>query len=239
MPQPARLRATVEDIFDHAAGLRSLVLKPERPAPRFRPGQFLHLAVDEWDPSRHWPESRPFSLASPPESRDRLQITVSEVGPYTRRIMETKPGDTVWVKLPYGEFIVESLDTTPAILVAGGTGVAPFVSLAASSVQLKGPIQLLYGVRRPDLLIYRDALDKAARDKKRFIWRPFVEHGDAGDATRGSLSVDAVFEAAESMGARSAAVIYLSGPPPMIESLTAELRRAGVSSDRVRVDAWT
>ena len=154
MAQPVRIRAQVAEVIDHAPGLRSLILKPERPAPRFRPGQFLHLAIDQWDPSSHWPDSRPLSVASPPESRDVLRITVSEVGRFTRRIMEVAAGDTVWVKMPYGEFVVESTEATPAVLVAGGTGVAPFVSLATSASAIGGSVRLLYGVRQPDLLIY-------------------------------------------------------------------------------------
>jgi NAD(P)H-flavin reductase len=238
MPQPVRLRATVEQIIDHAAGLRSLVLKPERPAPRFRPGQFLHLALDQWDPSSHWPDSRPLSVASPPDSRDRLRITVSEVGRFTTRIMSTAPGDTVWLKLPYGEFVVESRETAPAVLVAGGTGVAPFVSLVTSTSPMEGPVRLLYGVRRAELLVYRDDLDEAARRHPQFSWRAFVEDGASDGSARGRLSVEAVLAAMDTTGAPSAAVIYLSGPPAMIDTLTVGLAGAGIPPERIRVDAW-
>ena len=238
MPQPVRLRATVQEVIDHAPGLRSLVLVPERSVPRFRPGQFLHLAVDPWDPSTHWPDSRPLSLASPPESRRELRVTVSEVGRFTARIMKAQPGDTVWLKLPYGEFVVESRHTSPAILVAGGTGVAPFISLAASKLALEGPARLLYGVRHPDLLIYRADLDAAAQRNPEFSWQAFLEEGEFAGAARGRLSVQGVLEAAESAGSRSPAVFYLSGPPAMISDLTAGLSQAGIESERIRCDAW-
>ena len=58
MPQPARLKARITEIIDHAPGLRSLYLEPERRVPRFKPGQFLHLAIDPYDPSE---------LTKPPE----------------------------------------------------------------------------------------------------------------------------------------------------------------------------
>lgn len=236
MPQPVRLRATVEQVIDHAPGLRSLVLKPERAVPRFRPGQFLHLAVDPWDPSAHWPDSRPFSLASPPESRDRVRITVSEVGRFTARIMQCEAGDTVWLKLPYGDFVVESRDGAPAVLVAGGTGVAPFISLAASTIPFAGPVRLLYGVRRPELLIYRDALDAAAQANPRLTWTAFTEEDPAEGLVHGRLSVDRVLDAAgEDI---SQAVFYLSGPPAMINDLRAGLGEAGIEPQRIRVDAW-
>ena len=46
-----------------------------------------------------------FSIASPPESREALRITVSAVGVFTRRMMALAVGDEVWVKLPYGDFV--------------------------------------------------------------------------------------------------------------------------------------
>ena len=238
MAQPVRIRARVAELVDHAPGLRSLILEPERSIPRFRPGQFLHLALDPWDPSSHWPDSRPLSVASSPESRDSVRVTVSEVGRFTARILEAAEGDTVWLKLPYGEFVVHSSESEPAILVAGGTGVAPFISLATSELALGGPVRLLYGVRRPDLLIYREALDEAARRNPQLKWEAFVEE-DAPEGTRaGRLSAEAALAAAKTTGSPATAVFYLSGPPEMISALTAGLTAAGVVPDRIRVDAW-
>lgn len=238
MPQPVRLRAVVEDVIDHAPGLRSLILRPERPAPRFRPGQFLHLALDPWNPSEHWPDSRPFSIASPPESRDRLRITVSEVGRFTARIMHTRAGDAVWLKLPYGEFVVKSSADRPAVLVAGGTGVAPFISLVTSDRALAGPVRLLYGVRRPELMIYRDVLDAAGHRNPQLSWTAFVEDGDTEGATPGRLSLAAVMTAVHAVEPVSPATVYLSGPPAMIADVRAGLLDASIESERIRLDAW-
>lgn len=207
--------------------------------PRFKPGQFLHLAVDPWDPSAHWPDSRAFSIASAPQSRDHLQITVSEVGRFTARVMTIKPGDTVWLKLPYGEFVVESREATPAVLVAGGTGVAPFVSLVTSTVALEGPVRLLYGVRRPDLLIYRGALDDAASRNPLFTWKAFVEEGESEGAVQGRLTSAAVIEAAAAVGGASVATLYLSGPPGMVQELSDALASEGINPQRICIDAWS
>ena len=63
-----KLNCVVEQVIDHGERVYTLALRPERPVPRFRPGQFLHLALDPYDPSGFWPESRVFSIASPPRS---------------------------------------------------------------------------------------------------------------------------------------------------------------------------
>ena len=112
-----KLACQVERIIHHGGHVYTVDLGPERPAPRFRPGQFLHLALDAYDPSGFWPESRVFSIASSPMQRDRLRITYSVQGRFTARMeKELAEGQWVWIKLPYGEFVVE--DTRDVVLFA-------------------------------------------------------------------------------------------------------------------------
>ncbi len=236
MTQPVRLHACIDAVIEHAPGLKSFVLVPERPAPHFAPGQFLHLALDPYDPSRHWPESRCFSLASPPEERQRLRITVSAVGAFTQRMMRLTRGDEVWIKLPYGDFVVNGAAGETVVLVAGGTGITPFMSLLASSATRPCAVRVLYGARRPDLLIFGEALAAAAKCWPDLRWTTFVEEGDAAGAKRGRLSAEAALREARAAGGR--ATFYLSGPPLMLESMRADLAAASIPADRIRIDAW-
>ena len=239
MAQPIRVRAKVTEIAVHAPNVRSFTLAPERPAPRFRPGQFLHLALDHYDPSQHWPESRVFSIASPPENRDRLRITVSAVGTFTKRMMQLREGDEVWVKLPFGDFVIEPQGTGPLILIAGGTGITPFVSfLASSGASASAPVRVLYGVRRSDLLIYRAVLDQAAQRFVDLRWQAFVEENAAAGERAGRLSVEAALSAAHDAGAPGTATFHLSGPPQMLRLFQSGLGAAGVPPAQVRADAW-
>lgn len=239
MAQPVRLRAVVAEVIDHAADLRSLVLTPERPPPRFRVGQFLHLAVDRYDPASHWPESRIFSIASSPDDRQLLRVTISAVGQLTRRMMQLHTGDEVWLKLPYGDFFVEARPETPAVLVAGGTGVTPFAALLSASVAPTGPTWLLYGARTRELLIYAPAARAAAARYHDLRCSFFVETGAPGDDARaGRLSVPDALAAARELGKPDATVFYLSGPPAMLAHFKRGLVASGVASDRVRIDAW-
>lgn len=51
---PQKLRCRVLETVDHGGQVHSLTLASERPAPRFLPGQFLHLALDEYNPGNFW-----------------------------------------------------------------------------------------------------------------------------------------------------------------------------------------
>ena len=58
---PQKLRCEVAEVLNHGEGVYSVFLKVDSPAPRFLPGQFLHLALDEYKPGDFWPDSHTFS----------------------------------------------------------------------------------------------------------------------------------------------------------------------------------
>jgi ferredoxin-NADP reductase len=247
MSMPRKLRCTVESITDHGGHVYTVDLRPQGMVPGFRPGQFLHLTVDPYDPADFWPESRVFSIASSPHDRSRIRICYSVKGRYTRKMEETlQVGGTVWIKLPYGEFFVE--DTSNAILVAGGTGISAFTAF----IEKLGPeaprlVTLVYGARTADLLLFQEMILTQLRRVPNFRAIFFLEAMDPGFAVRPA----ALNEAPVCLAGRisleqvrlhisdfSRNVFYLSGPPAMISTLGAGLRSLGISADRIRTDAW-
>lgn len=243
MPTPVKIPASVAEVLVHSDDLRSFVFEPERRAPQFLPGQFLHLALDPWDPSGHWPESRVFSIASSPLERERLRITVSSKGPYTRRMFdELTLGRRVWLKLPYGAFTFDATFDGRTVLFAGGSGVTPFVSflLWATVRHPAAAIDLYYGARASDLLIYRETLAgcraRGLRDLDVHCYAEAVRDEDAGAGiTTGTLSVREAWERLESP---REARYYLSGPKLMIDAFRRELLDRGVQPDAVLSDDW-
>jgi len=97
-----------------------------------------------------------FSIASSPRERQRLRICYAVKGRYTTRLeARLNVGAEVWVKLPYGEFVIA--DTSDAVLVAGGTGITAFTAfIEALTPEHPRPVWLVYGARSPDLLLFRD-----------------------------------------------------------------------------------
>jgi ferredoxin-NADP reductase len=233
---PQKLRCEVEDIIPHGERVYSLILRPERPVGRFLPGQFLHLALDEFQPGDFWPDSRPFSIASTPTELDRLRITYAVKGQFTSRMeQELHPGISVWIKLPYGEFTIQP--GSGACLLAGGTGVTAFTAfLAGLSTECPNPIWLLYGARQPELLIYRSMLEQSAsRCSNLHAWF-LAEHstGNAG-CLRGRIELERVWAF---VPFPLEVDYYLSGPPEMLCSLSKSLRENGVPAGQVHIDAW-
>jgi ferredoxin-NADP reductase len=239
-----KLACVVERITDHGERVYTLDLRPERPAPRFRPGQFLHLALDPYDPSGFWPESRVFSIASSPADRGSLRITYAVHGRFTERMAsEIEEGGRVWIKMPYGDFVIDS--PGDVALFAGGTGVSAFTAfLETLSPAADGRTHVLgYGARTAPLLIYKDVVDRCAARVPSLDVTFFVESGPIpssriGDPARwlpGRVSVDALWT---QLPRPPETDFYISGPPAMLTAIAADLRARRIAPEAIHIDAW-
>lgn len=232
-----KLECVVEQVIAHGDGVFSAVLRPERPLPRFRAGQFLHLAIDPYEATGFWPESRVFSIASAPSQRDRVRITYAVHGPFTTRMASTVvAGGNVWIKLPYGDFVIDA--RTDVALFAGGTGVTAFTAfLAGLAPETTQAVFLAYGARSSTLLIYRDLVEqcRARVPGLRVVY--FVER-DA-DRVPGALSGRvSVGEVWPKLRAPAETNFYVAGPPAMIDTIGKQLRQRKVAAEMIHVDAW-
>jgi ferredoxin-NADP reductase len=244
MPVTQKLACTVERIVNHGERVYTVALRPEHLVPRFRAGQFLHFALDPYDPSRFWPESRVFSIASSPTQRDLLHITYSVRGRFTARMeQELVEGRQVWIKMPYGEFVIDS--RADAVLFAGGTGIAAFTAFLDSlAPETRQPVTLAYGARSRRLWISRDVVERCAQlvssvDAVYFVEEPATddrtELGVGFDAQPGRVSVAAMWPR---LSRPLASSYYISGPPGMLHAVAQDLRAYGISSEAIHIDAW-
>ena len=223
-----KYRSEVVSVYNPVAGIRTVTLRPLEKAYKYNPGQFLHLALDEYDPARPWPESRCFSMQSSPDE-EMIKITFAAKGKFTGRMaLELAPGKVIYVKLPYGDLFSAGHDRQKSVFVAGGTGITPFLSLFTSKAfaAYQGP-KLYFGVRNPSHHLYAADLEKALEINPSFRLKLLNEEKD------GQLDIQKIF--AEN---GPAAVYFISGPPAMIKILKTSLAEKGVSADKVKTDDW-
>ena len=242
MATPQKICCTIKKIEDHGDHVYTVNLTPERLLPRFKPGQFLHLTLGDYDPSSFWPESRVFSIASSQNYRNILKISYSVRGRYTGRMEnELHEGMSVWVKLPYGDFVIQ--DANNVVLLAGGTGITAFIAyIDGLNNELNGNVFLAYGARKRELLLYRDLIDAKAEANDRFRSLYFLEDDD-GDSNYlnpnefliGCLSLEAIWNQLQEP---QSATYYIAGPPVMIQSFTTKLLSKNIKQEQIKVDAW-
>jgi ferredoxin-NADP reductase len=232
---PRKLQCKVAEIIDHGERVYSIVLKPNSPAPKFLPGQFLHLAMDPYSPGDFWPDSRAFSIASSPKEPDFLRITYAVKGKFTHRMeSELQCGDEVWVKLPYGEFIITA--ENDICLLAGGTGVTAFTAFL-SSLKSSYPklIYLFYGARKVELLVYRPLVESAANICTNLIPYYLIEQGQVSGFPNGRINLDEVWRLVPEP---KNITFYISGPPIMLKTLSLGLADRDIPVKRILMDAW-
>jgi ferredoxin-NADP reductase len=250
MANPVKIRATVELVTDHGNRVYTVSFVSQQRFPRFRPGQFLHLTVDPFDPtSGFWPESRVFSIASRAGS-NRVAIVYSVKGRYTQKMeSQLSAGVSVWLKLPYGDFIIDSANRKEedVVLIAGGTGIAPYVPYLEDLAESRTPgrrVLLVYGVREPSLCLFPELLARCAAIAPGFTLQLFAEQIPGGglpaavattDLLSGTLRLDHIVDASREL---KSPVFFISGPPTMVESFKNGLLDFGVAERRIRIDQW-
>jgi ferredoxin-NADP reductase len=156
------LAAEVAGAVAETPRVRTLVL--DVPGwPGHRAGQHLDVRLTAED---GYQAQRSYSIASAPE--DGLELTVErlddgEVSPYL--VDEAREGDQIEIRGPIGGYFVwEASDPAPLLLVAGGSGVVPLMSMVRHRAAAGGtaPVRLVYSSRTLEDVIYRAELDDLA-----------------------------------------------------------------------------
>src|SRR5262245_3341398 len=155
---------TVVALRDETATARTIVLQvPEWPG--HVAGQRVDLRVTAAD---GYSAVREYSIASAPRTDGRLELSIErlpggEVSPYLTQDLAI--GDLVELRGPIGGWFVWHQDQAePIQLVAGGSGIVPLMAMIRSRAASRSaaPFRLLYSVRNPDRVWYRDELQALA-----------------------------------------------------------------------------
>ncbi|WP_307807453.1 ferredoxin reductase [Naasia sp. SYSU D00948] len=230
--------ATLVDARMETPWSRTLVLD----APEARPslaGQSIDVRLTAED---GYTAQRSYSLASPAGTRP-IEITVDkiadgEVSPYL--VDQLGVGHMIEVRGPGGRFFTWTPDLPdPVLLVAGGSGVVPLMAMIRTREAAGGtaPMQLLYSVRTPEGLFYRDELDELAargRIDVRYVFTRTVPAGwphQAGRITRELLADFAMLPEHDPL-------VYVCGPTGFVEAAATHLVRLGHNPLRIKTERF-
>jgi ferredoxin-NADP reductase len=232
--QPARLLET----RDESESARTLVLQVADWDGHL-PGQHVDVRLTAPD---GYSTERSYSLAAPP-AEDRIELTVQlvpdgEVSPFL--VQDYAVGEVIEVRGPVGGWFVWLPEQTdPLLLVAGGSGVVPLMSIvrAHREVSSRAPLHLVYSVRTIDDAYYRDEL------------RAQPEDGDGPDLTfaftrkapdgwprqPGRLTADDLRLLAPPLPRQQT---FVCGPTGFVEAVTTALVSLGHDPARIRTERF-
>lgn len=225
-----KYKAKVEEVINPLPDIFTVTFSSDKKF-QYLPGQFLHLALDEYDGIGQWPESRCFSMQSNPND-SQIKITFSVKGSFTKRMAaELHEGKEVWLKLPYGDIFRSRHDKNNCVFIAGGTGVTPFLSLFTSD-EFKDYInpKIYLGFRSKEYNIYEVEL-RAIPNNSCNSHNKFVEI--VYEDKDGILDIESIFD-----NNRISGTYFISGPPMMIKNFKHYLTEHGVAEQQVITDDW-
>lgn len=217
----------------------------------------LTFALPSWDahlPGQHYdirltaPDGyqteRSYSIASEPERKGEIDLTVErleggEVSPYLDDVLTV--GDQVELRGPIGGYFTWDAGMGgPLLLVGGGSGVVPLMSMIRhrAAVGSKAPVWLLYSARAPIEVIYADELKRLGEtnDGVKIIytftrqqptgWTGYQRRIDAQMLREVIKPIEKPFRA------------YICGPTLLVESVANQLVQLGMAPEHIRTERF-
>ena len=230
---PARIiKATVTSITDATHDIKLICLQPAKPI-SFSPGQYVSLqfATDS---------VRPYSMAGLcTDSELTFHVRHVPDGRVTGYVFnQLKVGDSVRVSGPLGTAYLRTRHEGPMLCVAGGTGLAPILSIVRGAIAagMDNPIHLYFGVRSPVDIYGMDQLKALQAELPSLKLEVVVTSDDESTSQyRLGLITDAIAQdIPDFQGWRA----YICGAPPMVEATAALVKQRGIEEQQVYADAF-
>ena len=244
----------VKKRVEEAQGVCSFWLEPHdgKSVPPFKPGQFLTFQLDV--PEIDKPVIRCYSLSDGPRP-DGYRVSIKRV-PAPRDQPDISPGvvsnffhdhvheeDILDVRSPSGHFFMDPQAKPSAILIAGGVGITPMVSMLNAIVSSGSTRQatLFYGVRNGVDHALKTELQDLVDQHDNLQVVTCYSNPQAGKDVKGRdydvagrVTVDVIKEVVETSNHR----YFMCGPPPFMKSLTQQLGDWGVPKEHVFSEAF-
>lgn len=194
----------------------------------YMPGQFMFLQLKR---NGKISEPHPFTISSSP-TWPYITVTAKELGDFTKTVKDTKAGDRAFIDAPYGLFSFLPYDCQCLVLIAGGIGITPFMSMLRYMYdqRIEIPVTLLWGNKNEDGLPFRDELAMMEREMPhwKIIYVMSSQEGWQGEKGRIDRQMIAKYELH-----LPECRFFICGPPPMSKAAKAALLELGVPRTKI------
>jgi len=227
-------------LHDETATARTIILEvPDWPG--HVAGQHVDVRLTAAD---GYSAARSYSIASAPNVDCRIELTIErlpdgEVSPYLTQ--ELTVGDPLELRGPLGGWFVWRANQTEAIqLIAGGSGIVPLMAMIRSrtSAGNPAPFRLLYSVREPAAVFYREELQAlSGRDSADSVTYAYTRAAPK-NWPRPPGRIDAALIESAAWTSNLAPTCYVCGPTSFVESAASLLIASGHSPDKIRTERF-
>ena len=228
-------RFVIEESRYDTPTVKILKLKPVDPFNIvFKPGQFINLYINKDGEKIN---ARPYSISSSPADNNHFELTIAIAGYFTQAVDKLKVGDTVRVNGPFGRFVLDE-SVKELVLIAGGTGIAPFISMIRYIHKKKLPIKvtLFYSNRGPQYIMHKEELDKIQAENPNFklVYTCTRESPPEWKGETGRINGEMM----KRHLAMNGHTCMVCGPNEMVDAMVSSLKDLGAKEDKILIERW-
>jgi ferredoxin-NADP reductase len=231
---------TVVALHDETATARTITLTVPN-WPSHVAGQHVDVRLTASDA---YSAVRSYSIASASNPEKQIEITVErlpngEVSPYLTQDLAV--GDQLELRGPIGGwFVWRTKQTEPIQLIAGGSGIVPLMAMIRSRAAARSttPFRLLYSVRAPGAIFYRDQLQALSKEDSSFVVSYAYTRTVPKDWPRLPGRIDKNLILSATWPSSAAATCYICGPTGFVESIADLLNMAGYRHENIRTERF-
>lgn len=222
------------NIIDETHDVKTFVVEKPKDF-TFIPGQYCMVCL--LDDDGEVCLRKPITFSNSP-SEPVLELTIKEVGNFTKQIFALKIGDKLKIDGPRGkELNFDGTLKSDIVFVAGGSGITPFRSILRFAVEnkLSNNFTLLFGSVLEKDIIYRKELDELDKNNSNIKVVHVVSDDDHFLGEGGYIDEYIIEDYVKDPKEKH---WFLCGPPKMIDSIESILDKLGVEKTHIHIDPW-
>jgi ferredoxin-NADP reductase len=214
----------------------------EKPAGfSFKPGQAIDVVLVAAPAAAVASTRHAFSLVSAPSQGSLTIATRLRDSAFKRALQALPIGSTATLEGPFGSLTLHNNQARPAVFIAGGIGITPFMSILrqAAQDQLPQHLILLYSNRRPEDAAFLAELQELEQHNKNFrLVATMTQMSESSRPWPGATGlIDQALVKTVSSGI-AAPIYYIAGPPTLVAGMREMLGHAGIDDDDVRSEEF-
>jgi len=205
----------------------------------FKPGQSSDLTLLNPPETDTEGNVRTFSIVSAPSESDLTFATRMRDTAFKRVLRSMAPGTEIKLEGPMGSFNLHKNASKPAVLLAGGIGITPFMSMVREAARQKDPHQIyvFYSNRRPEDTAFLDELTALEQQNPNFhLIATMVEMDKSKQLWNGERGFIDAPMLKRHLPELNGPIYYIAGPPAMVAAVRDMLAKAGVDEDDIRAE---
>jgi len=207
----------------------------------FKAGQSADVTLIDSPETDAEGNTRTFSIASPPFENELVFTTRMRDTAFKRSLKEVPLGTEVKIGSAAGSFALHKNPSKPAVFLAGGIGITPFLSIVrqADHDRLPHKLYLFYSNRRPEDAAFLDTLQTLETTNPNFhLICTMTEMSKSNKEWKGETVLTDKEMLSRHLTVLQGPIYYIAGPPTMVAAMRQTLAGAGVEEDDIRAEEF-